>query len=44
MVPLAGIIGAAFALAISLTLGAVVNYRIARDRLGFAFAIWSRQG
>ncbi len=44
LVPVAGIMGAAVAVSASLMLGAIINYRIARRRLGFSFAIWSRQG
>jgi O-antigen/teichoic acid export membrane protein len=41
MVPMLGLVGAALAVSISLVLGAVLNYRAARQRFGFDFGIWT---
>ena len=41
LVPLAGINGAAIAVALSLIAGAALNYRVACDRLGFDIGIWA---
>jgi O-antigen/teichoic acid export membrane protein len=41
LVPMLGLVGAALAVATSLTLGAALNYRAARRRLGFDFGIWA---
>ena len=44
LVPVAGIMGAALAVALSLVAGAVLNYRAACRRLGFDIGIWAALG
>lgn len=41
LVPLLGIVGAAAAVSISLVVGALMNYRVARRRLGFDIGVWA---